>query len=98
MDLQEQTVLGFDDSDCFEGASLVAQSVKNPPASARDTRDAASIPGPGRSPGEGNGKSGIYRIPFSVGLSVVFSLLALQKLERKTIEGKRHAQGQGAHC
>ena len=61
----------------------MAQSVKNPPASARDTRDAASIPGPGRSPGEGNGKSGIYRIPFSVGLSVVFSLLALQKLERK---------------
>ena len=29
--------------------------VKNPPASAGDTRDAGSIPGVGRSPGEGNG-------------------------------------------
>ena len=28
---------------------------KNPPASARDARDAGSIPGSGRSPGEGNG-------------------------------------------
>ena len=33
-------------------ASLVAQSVKNLPASARDM---GSIPGSGRSPGEGNG-------------------------------------------
>ena len=29
--------------------------VKNPPASAGDVRDAGSIPGSGRSPGEGNG-------------------------------------------
>ena len=29
--------------------------VKNPPASAGDVRDAASIPGLGRSPGDGNG-------------------------------------------
>ena len=29
--------------------------VKNPPASARDMRDVGSIPGLGRSPGEGNG-------------------------------------------
>ena len=29
--------------------------VKNPPANAGDTRDAGSIPGWGRSPGEGNG-------------------------------------------
>ena len=29
--------------------------VKNLPASAGDTRDASSIPGSGRSPGEGNG-------------------------------------------
>ena len=29
--------------------------VKNPPVSARDTRDAGSIPGSGRSPGGGNG-------------------------------------------
>ena len=28
--------------------------VKNPPASAGDTGDAGSIPGSGRSPGEGN--------------------------------------------
>ena len=30
--------------------------VKNPPASAGDIRDVDSIPGLGRSPGEGNGK------------------------------------------
>ena len=29
--------------------------VKNPPANAGDRRDAGSIPGLGRSPGEGNG-------------------------------------------
>ena len=29
--------------------------VKNPPANAQDTRDAGSIPGFGRCPGEGNG-------------------------------------------
>ena len=29
--------------------------VKNLPANARDTRDMSSIPGSGRSPGEGNG-------------------------------------------
>ena len=29
--------------------------VKNPPANAGDTRDAGSIPGSGRYPGEGNG-------------------------------------------
>ena len=37
------------------GASQVAQAVKNPPANAGDTRDTGSIPGSGRSPGEGNG-------------------------------------------
>ena len=31
--------------------------VKNPPANAGDIRDAGLIPGPGRSPGEGNGNS-----------------------------------------
>ena len=37
-------------------ASQVALVVKNPPtAAAGDTRDAGSIPGSGRSPGEGNG-------------------------------------------
>ena len=29
--------------------------VKNPPANAEDLRDKGSIPGSGRSPGEGNG-------------------------------------------
>ena len=36
-------------------ASQVAQLVKNPSASAGDTRDAGSIPGSERSPGGGNG-------------------------------------------
>ena len=36
-------------------ASLVAQRVKNPPANAGDTGDPCSVPGLGRSPGEGNG-------------------------------------------
>ena len=35
----------------FPGGSVV----KNPPANAGDTRDTGSIPGSGRSPGEGNG-------------------------------------------
>ena len=35
----------------FPGGTVV----KNPPANARDTRDPGSIPGSGRSPGEGNG-------------------------------------------
>ena len=33
----------------------VALAVKNPPANTEDIRDAGSIPGPGRCPGEGNG-------------------------------------------
>ena len=39
--------------DCKEipGGSVV----KNPPANAEDARDTGSIPGMGRSPGEGNG-------------------------------------------
>ena len=37
------------------GASLVAQVVKNPPANAKDIRDAGLIPGLGRFPGEGHG-------------------------------------------
>ena len=36
-------------------ASQVILVVKNPPASAGDIRDAGSIPGSERSPGEGNG-------------------------------------------
>ena len=37
------------------GASRVALVVKNPSANAGDARDMGSIPGFGRSPGEGNG-------------------------------------------
>ena len=33
----------------------VALVIKNPPGRAGDTREASSIPGTGRSPGEGNG-------------------------------------------
>ena len=40
---------------CVGGASQVL-AVKNPPAHAGDVRDAGSIPGSGRSPGEGNGQ------------------------------------------
>ena len=36
-------------------ASQVALVVKNPPATVGDVRDTGSIPGLGRSPGEGNG-------------------------------------------
>ena len=35
-------------------ASQMLLEVKNPPASARDVKDAGSIPGSGRSPEEGN--------------------------------------------
>ena len=38
----------------MHGASLVAQLVKNLPANAGDARDVGSIPGSGKSPGEGN--------------------------------------------
>ena len=38
-----------------DGPSQVARVEKNPPANAGDARDAGSIPGSGRSPGEGNG-------------------------------------------
>ena len=37
------------------GAFWVALVVKNPPANAGDARDVGSIPGLGRSSGEGNG-------------------------------------------
>ena len=36
-------------------ALWVALVVKNPPANAEDISDSGSIPGSGRSPGEGNG-------------------------------------------
>ena len=39
----------------MRGASPVVLVVKNQPVNARVIRDAGSIPGSGRSPGEGNG-------------------------------------------
>ena len=38
------------------GASQGGSVVKNLPANAGDSRDVGSVPGSGRSPGEGNGK------------------------------------------
>ena len=38
-----------------KGASQVMLVVKNPPTIAGDIRDVGSIPGSGRSPGEGHG-------------------------------------------
>ena len=40
----------------YWGISHVALVVKNLPANAGEVRDVSSIPGLGRSPGEGNGK------------------------------------------
>ena len=37
--------------------SLMTKLIKNPPANTVDKRDLSSIPGSGRSPGEGNGLS-----------------------------------------
>ena len=42
--------------DMYFSVSQVALVVKNPPANAGDIRDAGSIPGLGRFPGEGHGK------------------------------------------
>jgi len=44
-------------------ASQAALVVKNPPASAGDIRDVGSIPGSGRSPGEGNDNPLQYSCP-----------------------------------
>ena len=41
----------------YISASQVTLVVKNPPAKTGDVRDLGSIPGLGRSPGEGNGNS-----------------------------------------
>ena len=40
--------------------------VKNRPANARDVRDAGSIPGSGRSPGEGNSTPVVWRIVWRI--------------------------------
>ena len=46
---------GRKESDTTERLHFHFSVVKNPPANAEDTRDMSSIPGLGRSPGEGNG-------------------------------------------
>ena len=46
-----------------QGKPRASQVVKNLPASARDTGDVGSIPGPGRSPGGGNGNPLQYPCP-----------------------------------
>ena len=48
---KKEIIISFNSKSGFLGGS----AVKNPPANAGDTRDAVSIPGSGRSPGEGNG-------------------------------------------
>ena len=53
----------FEDLSGLEGASLVAQLVKNPTANAGDSRNAGSIVGSGRSPGVGNGNPLQYSYP-----------------------------------
>ena len=52
----KKSLLGFNQA-CFDqvGGSQVALVVKNPSANAGDVRDANSIPGSGRSPGEAHG-------------------------------------------
>ena len=47
------------------GASQVLLVVKNPPATAGDTRDLGSIPGSGRSPGEGPSSILTWRISWA---------------------------------
>ena len=51
----------------IHGASMVALAVKNLPANAGDIRDAGSIPGSGRSPGEGHGNPLPGKFPICVG-------------------------------
>ena len=41
-------------------ASQVALAIENPPGNIGDLRDVGSIPGSGRSPGEGNGHPLLY--------------------------------------
>ena len=48
---KKEIIISFNSKSGFPGGS----AVKNPPANAGDTRDVVSIPGSGRSPGEGNG-------------------------------------------
>ena len=53
--LSSRTLLLFASLFLISLSSQMALGVKNPPAIAGDLRDVDSIPGLGRSPGEGNG-------------------------------------------
>ena len=53
--LSSRTVLLFASLFLISLSSQMALGVKNPPAIGGDLRDVDSIPGSGRSPGEGNG-------------------------------------------
>ena len=53
----------FEELSGLEGASLVAQVVKNPTANAGDTKDTGSVPKWGQSPGVGNGNPLQYSYP-----------------------------------
>ena len=57
--------MGLDFNRCQseEGASQVVLVVKNPPANVGDIRDMGSIPGLGRSVGEGQGNPLQYSCP-----------------------------------
>ena len=52
---REQRLFTFVSSPSSSWASLVARVVKNLPADTGDARNLGSIPGSGRSPGEGTG-------------------------------------------
>ena len=53
--IQAGTITSVNHTDYIQRASQLALVVKNLPANAGDVRNSGSIPGPGRSPGEGNG-------------------------------------------
>ena len=71
-------------------ASQVAQVVNSPPANAEDVRDLGSIPGSGRSPGEGNGSPLQYSClenPMDRGAC---RLQSIGRKELDTTEGTEH--------
>ena len=69
--------------------------LNNPPGSAGDTRDTGSIPGSGRSPGEGNGNPLQYPClenPMDAGATMFSSIPALQPLESSSAPCHHHNQ------
>ena len=77
----------------YNRASQVELLVKNPPSNAGDVRDAGSIPGSGRSPGEGNGNPLQYlawRIPWTEEPGRLQSM-GLQRVRHATTEATKEA-------